>query len=119
MSFHLRRKKGLDQTLAAKLTPEEYVKDTHAVPGLPELLDPAFPTRHVWTEYAPLRQCKGIRHLQALYVSHLHADHHIGLIGLLKERRQLAPKETRCSYLRRGRSSHGWSSNTDSSWRDS
>ncbi|XP_054731116.1 ribonuclease Z, mitochondrial [Anastrepha obliqua] len=30
-----------------------------------------------------------IRNLKAIYISHLHADHHIGLIGLLNERQRL------------------------------
>ncbi|SPP74092.1 ribonuclease Z, mitochondrial [Drosophila guanche] len=143
-SFHLRPKKGLDQTLAAKLTPEEYVKETHAVPGFTELLaklkaqtdfpavSPAssYPriiflgtgscipnkTRNVSSIliqtaaeafmlldcgegtygqivrlYGSTKAAEVLRQLQAVYVSHLHADHHIGLIGLLRERRQLSP----------------------------
>ncbi|XP_022232324.2 ribonuclease Z, mitochondrial [Drosophila obscura] len=144
-SFHLRPKKGLDQTLATKLTPEEYVKETHAVPGFTELLaklkaESHFPsvstarsypriiflgtgscipnkTRNVSSIliqtaveafmlldcgegtygqivrlYGSAKAAEVLRQLQAVYVSHLHADHHIGLIGLLRERRQLAPK---------------------------
>lgn len=30
-----------------------------------------------------------MRKLRAIYVSHLHADHHIGLIGVLQERRRV------------------------------
>lgn len=29
------------------------------------------------------------RNLKAVYISHLHADHHIGLIGVLQERRRI------------------------------
>lgn len=42
--------------------------------------------------YGSARAEQILRQLQAVYVSHLHADHHIGLIGLLRERRQLEPK---------------------------
>ncbi|KAH8272861.1 hypothetical protein KR018_005778 [Drosophila ironensis] len=143
-SFHLRPKKGLDRSLEAKLTPEEYVKETHAVPGFTELLatlkeEYSFPanggnsfpkiiflgtgscipnkTRNVSSiliqtaaeafvlldcgegTYGQIVRLYGsskaeevLRQLQAVYVSHLHADHHIGLIGLLRKRRQLEPK---------------------------
>ncbi|XP_064542310.1 ribonuclease Z, mitochondrial isoform X1 [Drosophila montana] len=143
-SFHLRPKKGLDRTLEAKLTPEEYIKETHAVPGFTELLaqlqadiqdtlktpSNSYPriiflgtgscipnkTRNVSSIliqtaaeafmlldcgegthgqivrlYGRERARQVMQQLQAVYVSHLHADHHIGLIGLLRERQRLAP----------------------------
>lgn len=34
-----------------------------------------------------------MKQLHAVYVSHLHADHHIGLIALLSERQQLEPEQ--------------------------
>ncbi|KAH8370786.1 hypothetical protein KR093_004966 [Drosophila rubida] len=147
-SFHLRPKKGLDRTLESKLTPEEYIKETHAVPGVTELLaklkcdtklsqdaelasSESYPriiflgtgscipnkTRNVSSiliqtaaEAFVLLDCGEGTHgqivrlygserarqimlqLQAIYVSHLHADHHIGLIALLTERQSLAPE---------------------------
>ncbi|XP_067634811.1 ribonuclease Z, mitochondrial [Eurosta solidaginis] len=39
--------------------------------------------------YGKARAALVIRNLKAIYISHLHADHHIGLIGLLNERRAL------------------------------
>ncbi|XP_002004950.3 ribonuclease Z, mitochondrial isoform X1 [Drosophila mojavensis] len=143
-SFHLRPKKGLDRTLESKLTPEEYIKETHAVPGFSELLtqlqsetaetlkieSKSYPriiflgtgscipnkTRNVSSiliqtaaEAFMLFDCGEGTHgqivrlfgrerarevmlqLQAVYVSHLHADHHIGLIALLRERQRLEP----------------------------
>ncbi|CAH2037919.1 unnamed protein product, partial [Iphiclides podalirius] len=38
--------------------------------------------------YGPKRVNAFLRTLKAVYVSHLHADHHIGLIGVLQARRQ-------------------------------
>lgn len=35
-----------------------------------------------------------LRNLKAIYVSHLHADHHLGLIGILEERRRLLQGDT-------------------------
>ncbi|ALC40593.1 JhI-1 [Drosophila busckii] len=145
-SFHLRPRKGLDRTLEAKLNPEEYIKETHAVPGFTELLaqlqketealkiteSSSYPriiflgtgscipnkTRNVSSiliQTAPaaymLLDCgegtygqivrlfgrertqEVMRQLQAVYVSHLHADHHIGLIDLLLQRQKLQPAQ--------------------------
>uniref|UniRef100_A0A0A1XLC8 Zinc phosphodiesterase ELAC protein 2 n=1 Tax=Zeugodacus cucurbitae TaxID=28588 RepID=A0A0A1XLC8_ZEUCU len=39
--------------------------------------------------YGQQRAESVIRNLKAIYISHLHADHHIGLIGLLNERQRL------------------------------
>lgn len=144
-SFHLRPKKGLDRTLESKLTPEDYIKEINAVPGVSELLaqlksetqsnqetDSSYPriiflgtgscipnkTRNVSSIliqtaaeafvlldcgegtygqivrlYGKERTREIMRQLQAVYVSHLHADHHIGLIALLKERQELEPEK--------------------------
>ncbi|XP_034476302.1 ribonuclease Z, mitochondrial [Drosophila innubila] len=144
-SFHLRPKKGLDRTLESKLTPEEYIKEINAVPGVSELLaqlksetqgsqetDDSYPriiflgtgscipnkTRNVSSIliqtaanafmlfdcgegthgqivrlFGRERTREIMRQLQAVYVSHLHADHHIGLIALLSERQQLEPEQ--------------------------
>lgn len=41
-----------------------------------------------------------LKNLRAIYVSHLHADHHIGLIGLLKARLRLCePSAPQTLYL--------------------
>lgn len=41
-----------------------------------------------------------LKNLRAIYISHLHADHHIGLIGLLKARLRLfEPSEPQTLYL--------------------
>ncbi|XP_030369122.1 ribonuclease Z, mitochondrial [Scaptodrosophila lebanonensis] len=144
-SFHLRPKKGLDRMLEIKLTPDEYVSETHALPGFSDLLtqlkseqnridsssSSTYPriiflgtgssipnkTRNVSGillqtaadafvildcgegTYGQIVRLYGrkqafhvMRHLQAVYISHLHADHHIGLISLLLERENLKPK---------------------------
>lgn len=39
--------------------------------------------------YGHRRYREVLAKLGAIYVSHLHADHHIGLIGVLQERRQV------------------------------
>lgn len=39
--------------------------------------------------YGAQRYAEVLRTLRAIYVSHLHADHHIGLIGVLQERRRI------------------------------
>ncbi|KAG4074978.1 hypothetical protein HA402_014557 [Bradysia odoriphaga] len=41
--------------------------------------------------YGPEKAREILRNLKAIYVSHLHADHHLGLIGILDERRRLLP----------------------------
>lgn len=38
--------------------------------------------------YGAAEYAQVMRKLRAIYVSHLHADHHIGLIGVLQERRR-------------------------------
>ncbi|CAH0719588.1 unnamed protein product, partial [Brenthis ino] len=38
--------------------------------------------------YGPKRVNSFLRTLKAIYISHLHADHHIGLIGILQARRE-------------------------------
>ncbi|KAI5635446.1 tRNase Z endonuclease domain-containing protein [Phthorimaea operculella] len=48
--------------------------------------------------YGPKRVNAFLRTLKAIYVSHLHADHHIGLIGVLQARR-LAFEETNPDYM--------------------
>ncbi|KAG4077551.1 hypothetical protein HA402_002978 [Bradysia odoriphaga] len=39
--------------------------------------------------YGPEKAREILRNLKAIYVSHLHSDHHLGLIGILEERRRL------------------------------
>ncbi|XP_061377114.1 ribonuclease Z, mitochondrial isoform X5 [Danaus plexippus] len=46
--------------------------------------------------YGPKRVNGFLRTLKAVYVSHLHADHHLGLFGVLQARRE-AIEETECS----------------------
>ncbi|KAJ2939219.1 hypothetical protein O0L34_g8533 [Tuta absoluta] len=48
--------------------------------------------------YGPKRVNAFLRTLKAIYVSHLHADHHIGLIGVLQARR-LAFEEISPDYI--------------------
>lgn len=38
--------------------------------------------------YGQSKALEVLKHLKGIYVSHLHADHHIGLIGLLRERQK-------------------------------
>ncbi|SPO28261.1 related to TRZ1 - tRNase Z, involved in RNA processing [Ustilago trichophora] len=40
-----------------------------------------------------------LREMRVLFISHIHADHHIGLIRLLLERRKLQPKSEKPLYL--------------------
>ena len=40
-----------------------------------------------------------LREMRILFISHIHADHHIGLIRLLLERRKLHPRPTKPLYL--------------------
>lgn len=40
-----------------------------------------------------------LREMRVLFISHIHADHHIGLIRLLLERRKLQPKSGKPLYL--------------------
>lgn len=39
--------------------------------------------------YGPEKSKQIMKDLKAVYISHLHADHHIGLVGLLKGRRKV------------------------------
>lgn len=142
-SFRLRPNKGIDRSMELPYTPEEYLKETHALEGFTEALqsfkstikneeseygDDVFPkitflgtgscipnkTRNVSAIllqpkvdsfvlldcgegtlgqiirfYGPDRWQNVVRNLKAIYISHLHADHHIGLIGMIKERSKL------------------------------
>ncbi|KAK9692788.1 Metallo-beta-lactamase superfamily [Popillia japonica] len=38
--------------------------------------------------YGPTKACEIIKQIKAIFISHLHADHHIGLIGFLQGRRK-------------------------------
>ncbi|XP_055837284.1 ribonuclease Z, mitochondrial [Episyrphus balteatus] len=153
--FRLRPNKGLDRSMELKYTPEEYLKETHALEGFTEALesfkstlkneetqkspeDEVFPkitflgtgscipnkTRNVSAIlmqpkvdtyvlldcgegtlgqiirfYGPSRWRDVVKNLRAIYISHLHADHHIGLIGMLKERSKFLGNEAKPIHL--------------------
>lgn len=134
---------GLDRSSEAKLSPSEYIEETHSLLDFPVLLEKLktelrersssdssrdYPvitflgtgscipnkTRNVSSiliqpqkdsfvlldcgegSLGQIKRFFGceqadhvIRNLKCIYVSHLHADHHMGLIGLLTERLQL------------------------------
>lgn len=42
--------------------------------------------------FGPNKSSEVLANINAIYVSHLHADHHIGLIGLLQGRKQAIEK---------------------------
>lgn len=42
--------------------------------------------------YGPREVDAVLRKLRAVFISHLHADHHIGLVGLLKGRKRALPQ---------------------------
>ncbi|XP_037822795.1 ribonuclease Z, mitochondrial [Lucilia sericata] len=142
--YHFRPRKGLDRTLEVKLSPQEYIEETHVLEEFPSLLQklkedfkhlkeasvtaPQYPvitflgtgscipnkTRNVSSILIQAKEdsfilldcgegslgqiqrffgCSKaqeiVKNLKCIYVSHLHADHHIGLIGLLTERLKL------------------------------
>lgn len=54
------------------------------------LLDAGEGTEAQMTRFYGQEKVKEVfRNLKAVYISHLHADHHIGLIGVLQERRRI------------------------------
>ncbi|XP_055920059.1 ribonuclease Z, mitochondrial [Eupeodes corollae] len=153
--FRLRPNKGLDRSMELKYTPEEYLKETHALEGFTDALltlrstleneniekapeEKVFPkitflgtgscipnkTRNVSAIllqpkdnsyvlldcgegtlgqiirfFGPLRWREVVKNIKSIYISHLHADHHIGLIGMLKERSKLLGTEQTPLYL--------------------
>lgn len=47
----------------------------------------------IYRFYGETKGCEVLKNLKAIYVSHLHADHHLGLIGLLQERKKVLKGE--------------------------
>lgn len=46
-------------------------------------------TAQIYRFYGETKAHEILKHLKAIYVSHLHADHHLGLIGVLEERKKV------------------------------
>lgn len=62
----------------------------HVSPDTCVLLDCGEGTAaQVYRFYGKTKGREVFKHLKAIYVSHLHADHHLGLIGLLQERKKV------------------------------
>ena len=40
----------------------------------------------LYRQFGPLKSLDILRNLKAVYISHLHADHHLGLINIIQER---------------------------------
>uniref|UniRef100_U5EN23 Zinc phosphodiesterase ELAC protein 2 n=1 Tax=Corethrella appendiculata TaxID=1370023 RepID=U5EN23_9DIPT len=148
--FHLRPRKGYDQSVALRLEPDEYLKELDILEDFKEALgklretddtshsnEDEFPrmiffgtgscipnkTRnvsaillHTSADSSMLLDCgegtagqiirfygknkakEIFRNLKAIYISHLHADHHIGLIEVLQQRRQCFEEDEMKEY---------------------